>query len=89
MTSIVLRSGMVARYDGLRGLVCVRVLSITGTSGPCSTEQRVAFRVTREAHGWSVGDIRECFALHVIPVAAVHRRRYSTTIRRYRVECDR
>lgn len=85
---ITLTTGMVARFDTFAGLVPVRVLSITGTSGPCGSAQDVTFRVTRNGRGYRAGETFTRWALHVIPVRAVRRRRYQTTIRAYRVECD-
>lgn len=84
-----LKTGMVARFDAFRsGLVPVRVISIVGQSGPCSTAQTVTARVTRNHGAYRAGEIITCFALHVIPVRALRGRRYHTAILPYRVACD-
>jgi hypothetical protein len=89
MTFPILKSGMAARYDGLRGMLPCKVLSITGASGRPSTGQRCVIQFTRDAAGWRRGDTFECFALHVVPPVCVRRRKYSSDwIAPYTVQAD-
>ena len=89
MTKQTLRSGIAARFDAFTsGLVPVKVMSISGSSGPCSTAQRVMFRVTRNHGPYKAGETLDSFALHVIPVKSLRHRKYGTTILPYDVACD-
>jgi len=70
-------------FDGMGGLIPVKVLKITGTSGIASTAQRCTLQVTRSTCGYRRGEVIETFGLHLVPWQAIKQTRYQTYIRPY------
>lgn len=84
-----LRTGAPAYFDSMRcGLVPCRVLSVEGFPGRPSTAQTVRVQFTGTRGAFKRGETWITTGLHAVPRAAIIRRRYSTSIGFYVVECD-
>lgn len=70
-------------FDSFNGLIPVKVLKITGTSGIASTAQRCTLEVTATRAGYRKGETIETFGLHLVPWQAVKATKFSTYIRPY------
>lgn len=80
-----LKSGMLAYFDSLRGVMPCRVLSIKGGNTPGKPELttsniRVKVEFTAPRPGYRRGDTIESSALWVVPRRAVTFRKYGTKI---------
>lgn len=73
-------------YDSFNGLIPVRVLRITGTSGIASTAQRCTLEVTVSRSAYTRGEVIETSGLHLVPWQAVRRTPFGTRIRPYSLE---
>lgn len=83
-----LKSGDLAFYDGLTGLIPCKVLSIKGPSGNASSGQSISIRITARAYGYTKGEtMYGIWGLHVIPRKSVNGR-YRNRIRPYQVQSD-
>jgi hypothetical protein len=81
----VLRVGSAARFDSLSGLVPCKVLLIS-ESAPCATSSvKVWFKITKDYGCYRRGEEMQTSSLHVVPLGALHRRKYSTMIGHYSV----
>jgi hypothetical protein len=82
-----LRTNDLAFWDNFAGLVPVKVNGIDGTSGLASTaQQNVAFTVTKNHGPYLKGEQFTRSALWVVPMKAVRKGAYQTTIKPYLVE---
>lgn len=77
-----LKTGDLAFFDSLSGLVPCKVISITGKSGPASALQAVRFKLTVSRGRYKRGEVLSSSALHVCPRWSVHHQ----MIRQYQVE---
>jgi hypothetical protein len=85
-----LRTGDLAFFDSMRGLIPCRVESIAGASGPASSAQTVRIVVTKDCGAWKRGEHWTASGLWVVPRKSVRKPQGSAflRIRRYSVECD-
>jgi hypothetical protein len=82
----VLRTGDLAYFDSLCGVIPCRVLSIRGESGPASSASTARIELTAARPGYPKGEELEVWTLHVVPRAAYFPRRYGARICYYTVE---
>ena len=78
--------GCTARWDSFAGLVPVRVDAIKGPAGRPGSDCEVQFTVTEDHGCYRRGEKHQCSALWVVPLGAIRRRKYDTTIGYYSVE---
>ena len=78
---LTLTNGSLAYYDCFAGLIPCKVLSITGTSGMCGSDQQVTFKLTASRGAYKRGEVLNSWGLHVVPRGAVRGNR----IRSYQV----
>ncbi len=83
-----LKTGDLCYYDSMNGLIPALVLSITGRSGRCGSDQTVRLKLTAARAGYKRGEVLEVWGLHAVPRKAVRRNNYQARIRPYNVQCD-
>jgi hypothetical protein len=84
-----LTSGAKAYLDSFTGLIPCKVLSIVGNSTPfASSTHCVTVEITGNGRAYKKGQQETTNSIRVIPRKAIRRRKYSTTIRLYKVQCD-
>lgn len=88
MEPLTLRTGMLAYFDSLRGLVPCRVLSVSGFPGRASTAQTVEIKITADCPGWKRGEHWTTNGLHAVPRRAIRRGKIHARILPYSVEVD-
>lgn len=83
----VLRAGCLAYWDSMSGPIPCKVISITGKSGPASSDQAVSFKITAHRGPYKRGEVFcDVWALHVVPRGALKQRRLGARITYYTVE---
>lgn len=85
----VLRTGDLAYYDSMSGMIPCKVLSIRGESGAASSQSSARIKTTAARGGWSRGTEFDTWTLHVVPRKAFHPRKYGARISYYTVETDK
>lgn len=97
----VLRTGALACYDSMCGMLPCKVLAIRpnvlvahgepapNCDGPASNRQMVTVRLTADRPPWKKGEVLEAWGLRVVPRDAYFPRGYGRTIGYYTVECDK
>jgi len=86
---MILKSGILAYFDSMTGLVPCKVLSVE----PCGNrgtliDTRVCLQVTASRPGFVKGESIITNAFHAVPRGAVRFRKYGTRIARYETICD-
>lgn len=97
----VLRTGALAYYDSMQGMLPCKVLAIRPNvlvahgepapdcDGAPSSRQMVTVRLTAKRGPWDKGEVLEAWGLRVVPRDACAWRGYGRTIGYYTVECDK
>lgn len=67
MSRPVLKTGDLAALDTFAGAIPCKVLSITGTSGRCGSDQGVTVRLTAARGAYKRGEVLTAWGLHVVP----------------------
>ncbi len=83
-----LKTGDLCYFDSMSGLIPARVLSITGRSGRCGSDQTVRLQLTAARPGYKRGEVLETWGLHAVPRKSVRQHGYQWRIRPYDVRCD-
>lgn len=85
----VLKTGELAYWDSVRGMVPCKVTKITGKSGPAGSDQQVYAKLTAARSPYKRGELVSGWGLHFVPRAAYFRRRLGSRIGYYTVTVDR
>lgn len=80
----VLKTGCKAYFDGLRGCIPCKVLSIKGQFVRPSMQTKVRVQFTKTMLGYREGEILNSHSIRIFPAKALSGQR----IRPYNVECD-
>lgn len=83
-----LRSGDLAYVDSFAGLIPCKVISITGNSGRCGSDQSVTVKLTANRGAYKRGQTLVEWGWHIIPRYAVMKNGYQFRILPYDVEAD-
>jgi hypothetical protein len=81
-----LRVGDVAKFDAFGGLLPCKVLSLSGSAPYATSAVKARIRITRDIRGYKRGAEIDTSSLHVVPLGAIHRRKYCFTIGHYSIE---
>lgn len=85
--NLTIKTGDTAYYDTMRGLQRVKILSITGKTGPSGSNQRVKVKIVGPGV-FNKGSIENVHGNFIVPKDAIWRKKYKTIILPYTVIAD-